>query len=388
MMHYDFDEIIQRSDTDCVKYDLRKIVFRDGDVLPMWVADMDFRTPDFIISALRKRLEHEILGYSFRSKGFSSAVVNWMKSRHQWEIRPDWISFSPGVVPAINMIVLAFSQPGDKIIVQPPVYFPFFSAIENNGRTRVDNPLKMINGRLCMDFEDLRSKSTEAKMIIISHPHNPGGSVWTVDELQQLAAICLENNVLMISDEIHSDLVYSPHKHIPLASLSEEIARHTITCNAPSKTFNMAGLATSYLIIPEKALLDRYNHMLNDELHLSGGNLPGTVALEAAYNKGSDWLSQLLGYLQGNIRLVMEFCKNYLPAIIPIIPESTYMVWLDCRNLGFTDEELNEFFIRKARLGLNEGRQFGPGGEGFMRMNIACPRSVVLEALQRLKHAI
>lgn len=386
--HYNFDEILQRDGTDCVKYDLRKVYFGADDVIPMWVADMDFRTPDFIIEAIRQRLDHEILGYSIRSRKFNSAIVDWMQSRHNWKINPSCISFSPGVVPAINMLVLAFTRPGDKIIVQPPVYFPFFAAIENNGRTKVENPLKLENGRLCMDFDDLKSKAAGARMILISHPHNPGGSVWKKNELDELAAICLEHNILMVSDEIHSDLIFPPFTHIPLASLSDEVARQTITCNAPSKTFNIAGLATSYLIIPDEEKLKRYNRMLNDELHLNMGNLPGTIALQAAYNHGAGWLDQLLIYLHKNINLVKDFCANYLPQIEPIIPESTYMIWLDCRKMGLEGDALKDFFIHKAKVGFNDGRVFGTGGEGFMRMNVACPVSIVEETLQRIKKAL
>lgn len=388
MKKYNFDEIISRENTDCVKYDLRKLYFGTDDVIPMWVADMDFRTPDFIIQAIKKRLEHEILGYSIRSGSFNRSVANWMKSHHNWRINPNWVSFSPGVVPALNMLVLAFTQPGDKIIVQPPVYFPFFSAVENNGRTKVENPLQLVNGRLCMDFDDLRIKAKDARMIIISHPHNPGGSVWTKEELTQLAEICLEHNILMVSDEIHSDLVFSPHIHIPLATLSDEIAQQTITCNAPSKTFNLAGLSTAYLIVPNKTLLERYNRMLNDELHLNMGNLPGAIALEAAYQHGADWLTQLLDYLKENIQTVEDFCKEHLPMITPVFPESTYMIWLDCRKMGLEGNELKDFFIKQAKVGFNDGRVFGQGGNGFMRMNIACPKVTVTEALTRIKAAV
>lgn len=384
---YIFDEVISRKGTDCVKYDLRKLYFGTEDVIPMWVADMDFRTPDFIIEAIRRRLDHEILGYSIRSEEYSSAISNWMLVRHNWQINPAWISFSPGVVPALNMLVLAFTEPGDKIIVQPPVYFPFFAAIENNGRKKVENPLRLIEGRLSMDFDDLRKKAQGAKMILISHPHNPGGSVWTKEELTSLADICLENNVLMISDEIHSDLIFSPHKHIPLASLSKKVSNQTITCNAPSKTFNLAGLSTSYLIIPDKAKLNVYNSILNDKLHLNMGNIAGSVALQAAYNFGADWLKQLLEYVAKNVELVCDFCNEYLPQITPIIPESTYLIWLDCRKTGMKGDDLKDFFIKKARVGFNDGKLFGTGGEGFMRINVACPRSVVLEALQRIKNA-
>jgi cysteine-S-conjugate beta-lyase len=386
--NYNFDEIIPRADTDCVKYDLRKAFFGTEDVIPMWVADMDFRTPDFIIEALKERLEHEILGYSIRPERFNEAIISWMKLQHNWDVRKSWISFSPGVVPALNMLVLAFTKPGDKIILQPPVYFPFFMAIENNGRVKVENPLKLINGRLCLDFDDLREKAKGASMILISHPQNPGGSVWTEDELRQLAEICLENDVLIVSDEIHSDLVFAPHRHIPLASLSKEIARQTITCNAPSKTFNIAGLATSYLIMPNREHYQRYNRILNDELHLNMGNLPGTVALIAAYENGKAWLEQLLNYVAGNIRLVESFCKENLPQIIPVTPESTYMIWLDCRKLGLEGDALKDFFITEAKVGFNDGRVFGAGGEGFMRMNVACPRSTVNEALERMKQAV
>jgi cysteine-S-conjugate beta-lyase len=386
--NYNFDEIIPRAGTDCVKYDLRKVFFGTEDVIPMWVADMDFRTPDFIIEALKERLEHEILGYSIRPERFNEAIISWMKLQHNWDVRKSWISYSPGVVPAINMLVLAFTKPGDRIIVQPPVYFPFFMAIENNGRVKLENPLKMINGRLCMDFDDLREKAKDASMMLISHPQNPGGSVWSEDELRQLADICLENDVLMVSDEIHSDLVFAPQRHIPLASLSKEIARKTITCNAPSKTFNIAGLATSYLIIPNRDYYRRYNRILNDELHLNMGNLMGTVALIAAYENGKAWLGQLLTYVTGNISLVESFCKEHLPQIIPVKPESTYMIWLDCRSLGMEGDALKDFLIGQAKVGFNDGRVFGTGGEGFMRMNVACPRSTVKNALERIKRAV
>ncbi len=388
MKKYNFDEIINREQTNCVKFDLRKMFFGTEDVIPMWVADMDFRTPDFVVDAIKERLGHEILGYSIRGDGFNDAIIGWMKKRHNWTVDDKWISFSPGVVPALNMLVLAFTKPGDKIIVQPPVYFPFFMAIENNGRQKVENPLKLENGRLCMDFQDLKTKAKGAKMIFISHPHNPGGSVWKKEELAQLAEICIENNVLMVSDEIHSDLLLEGRQHVPLASLSDEIAMQTITCNAPSKTFNLAGLATSYLIIPNKILMERYNKMLNDELHINMGNLFGPIALKAAYQHGEEWLGQLLKYVWGNIQFVDDFLKQHIPQIKAIIPESTYMIWLDCRELGFTGKELKDFFINKARVGFNDGRVFGNGGEGFMRMNVACPREVVEKAMRQIGEAV
>lgn len=388
MKKYNFDEIVPRENTDCVKYDVRKEFFGTEDVTPMWVADMDFRTPEFIIEAIRQRLHHEILGYSIRGKSFNEAIVNWMKKRHNWEVQKEWISFSPGVVPAVNMLVLALTQPGDKIIVQPPVYFPFFYAIENNGRIKVENPLKLSNGRLNMDFDDLRKKAPGAKMMIISHPHNPGGSVWTKDELQQMAEICLENDILIVSDEIHSDLVFKGFKHIPLASLSDEIAQKTITTNAPSKTFNLAGLSTSYLIIPNETLRKTYNNMLNDQLHLSMGNLFGSIALQAAYENGDEWLGQMLGYVWDNVKFVDDFLKANVPQIKAVVPESTYMIWLDCRELGLKGDNLKNFFIKDAKAGFNDGRVFGTGGEGFMRINVACPRAVVEKVLLLVQAAV
>jgi cystathionine beta-lyase len=388
MKQYNFDEIITRENTDCVKYDIRKLFFGKEDVLPMWVADMDFRTPDFIIDAVKNRLEHEILGYTFRGKGFNQAIIHWMEKRHGWKIKKDWISFSPGVVPAVNMLVLALTNPGDMIIVQPPVYFPFFSAIQNNNRIKVENPLKLENGRLNMDLDDLALKAKDAKMLIISHPHNPGGSVWTREELNRMGEICVENDVIIISDEIHSDLIFPEYEHIPLASLSDEIAQQTITCNAPSKTFNLAGLATSFLIIPNTDYLEKYNAMLNDKLHVNMGNLFGNVALTAAYHHGDVWLKQLLNYVWKNVEYVAEFCEQHLPQIKVIKPESTYMIWLDCRELGFEGDDLKNLFINKAKLGLNDGRQFGTGGEGFMRMNVACPKSTVKKAMEQLREAV
>ncbi len=387
MKIYNFDEAVVRENTDCVKYDLRKAFFGAEKVIPMWVADMDFKTPDFVLEAIKNRLNHEILGYSIRSGDFNEAIVNWMQKRHGWTINPEWISFSPGVVPAINMLVLAMTKPGDKIIVQPPVYFPFFYAIQNNNRQLIENPLRLNNGRLCMDFDDLREKAAGAKMIIISHPHNPGGSVWTKEELTQLAKIAVENDLLVVSDEIHSDLVFPWRQHVPLATLSDETAQRTITCNAPSKTFNLAGLSTSYLIIPNPNLRSAYNHILNDELHLNMGNLFGGIALKAAYKYGDEWLSQLLGYVWKNVEFVTSFCEKFMPQIKVVKPESTYMLWLDCRETGLPANELKDFFIGKAGVGMNEGIQFGTGGEGFMRMNVACPTSTVENAMNQIKKA-
>ncbi|MBI9037332.1 MAG: PatB family C-S lyase [Bacteroidales bacterium] len=387
-MRYNFDKIIERENTNCVKYDLRKQIFGTTDLIPMWVADMDYETPDVIMDAIKKRLEHPILGYSFRPESFYKSIIDWMEIRHQWDVKKEWISFSPGVVPALNMIVLGLSEPLDKIIVQPPVYFPFFTAIENHGRKLINNPLIIKNSRLSIDFNDLNAKiKNGAKMLFLCNPHNPGGSVWKREELLKIADLCLKNNVVVVSDEIHSDLIFSPHKHIPFASLSKEIADITVTCMAPSKTFNIAGLSTSFLVISNQELLKKYNKTL-DNIHVGQGNIFGAIALETAYNQGSKWLDELLDYLKKNIDFVEDFLKNNIPEIKICRPEATYMIWLDCSDLNMDDKILKRFFIKETKIGLNDGSVFGIGGEGFQRMNIACPLSVIEQALFRLKNAL
>ncbi|MFO7829305.1 MAG: PatB family C-S lyase [Bacteroidales bacterium] len=386
-MKYNFDEIIDRDNTASVKFDLREKIFGKDDVMPVWVADMDFKTPDFIIDALKKRLEHPILGYSFRPDAYYQSIINWVKRRHSWEIDKDWISFSPGIVPAINMAIMAYTQPGDKIIVQPPVYHPFFSAIKNNERTQVENPLVLKNGRYHINFEDLKTKLKDAKMILLSNPHNPGGSVWTKDELRQLGKMCVENDVLIMADEIHADLVFKPHKFIPVASISPEIEKNTVTFIAPSKTFNIAGLATSSVIASNIELKEKYDAVL-DTIHIGMGNIFGTIASEAAYNHGDEWLGQLLEYLSQNIEFVGDYISKNIPEIKMIKPEGTYLIWLDCSALNLNGKDLKDFMINDASLGMNDGRMFGTGGDQFMRMNIACPRKIIEKALNNLEKAV
>jgi len=387
-MHYNFDEIIDRKNTSSVKFDFRDKLFKKEDVVPMWVADMDFKTPPFIIDALRRRLEHEILGYTYISPSVFESIASWNYLRHNWPTRPEWISFSPGIVPAVNLLVLAFTQPGDKVIVQPPVYFPFFGAVENHGRELVYNPLIYHNGKYEMDFSDLESKMDgKTRMLILCSPHNPTGNVWSPDVLRKIGEMCLAHDVLLVSDEIHSDLVYRGNRHIPAAAVSKEIAANTITCMAPSKTFNLAGLSTSYLVIPDEKLKIIYEKKL-DQIHVGAGNIFGFVAMEAAYTHGSDWLNQLMEYLGGNVLLLSEFTRKHIPQIRVINPEATYMVWLDCTGLNMTPAELNGFMINKAGLGLSDGPLFGKQGEGFQRINIGCPRSVLHEALLKLQAAI
>lgn len=385
---WNFDEVINRENSSCIKYDLRKEVFGRADVIPLWVADMDFRTPSFITEALAARLEHEILGYSYRPDAYFSSLTGWIEARHGWRVRREWIEFSPGVVPALNMCTLAYTNPGDEIIIQPPVYTPFHAAVNDHGRKLVYNPLLETEKGWVMDFEGLRRLITpSARMLILSNPHNPVGRAWTREELNALADICHEKRVIILSDEIHSDLILPGSRHIPLASVSEKAAAITVTCMAPSKTFNLAGLSTSSMIIPDPFLMEKYRRTLVG-LHLHLGNIFGNVASEAAYTHGHRWLDELMLYVEGNVNLVVDFCLEHLPQIKPVRPEATYMIWLDCRAMGIDGAGLQKFFVEKAGVGLNEGSRFGPGGEGFMRMNLACPRSVLEKALIQIESAI
>ena len=387
-MIYNFDEAPGRENTNCLKWDKRGEVFGRADVIPMWIADMDFSTPPFIIEALRERLNHEILGYSFRPDSYFDAFISWVYALHGWEIRKGWIEFCPGVVPALNMCTLAYTSPGDEIIIQPPVYPPFYGAVNDHGRKLVFNPLLETDKGWMMDFEGLRRAITSrSRMLILSNPHNPVGRAWTREELSELAEICHEKGIIILSDEIHSDLTLPGVKHVPLASLSEKAASVTVTCMAPSKTFNLAGLSTASMIITDTGLMEKYRQTLVG-LHMHLGNIFGNIASEAAYTHGRDWLAQMMGYVEGNVNLVMDFCRERLPRIRPVLPEATYMIWLDCRAMGMGGDELNRFFVEKAGVGMNEGSRFGPGGEGFMRMNLACPRATVKKALEQIETAI
>jgi cysteine-S-conjugate beta-lyase len=387
-MIYNFDEIIERRNTDSVKYDLLGKLFGRQDLLPFWVADMDFRTPPFITEAIGNKLRHGIFGYPVISDTFYQSIIRWLFSRHDWAISSDWIVFSPGVVPALNLAIMAYTKPGDKIIIQPPVYFPFFSAIQNNKRELILNPLRENQGRYLIDLEDLERKARDgAKMLIFSHPHNPVGRAWSREELEEIAGICKKHGVLILSDEIHSDLMLHEKKHIPLASLNSETAAITVTFMAPSKTFNLAGLASAFLIISNPSLKKSYAEVL-ERVHIGMGNTFGIAALEAAYMDGEDWLNQLLTYLAGNLNFLLYYLQHNLPMITPVIPEATYLVWLDFRKTGLNQEGIKNFLVQKAGLALNSGDSFGEGGEGFMRMNIACPRAFLEKGLNQLQKAM
>ena len=387
MSKYNFDEIIPRKGTNCIKYDATKQIFKSSDILPLWVADTDFRTPDFITEAIKKRADHEIFGYTFKPDSYFNSVTAWMQKRHNWPIKKEWISFSPGVVAGITLSIEAFSDPGDGVIVQPPVYFPFFSCVKGSGREMVQNPLKIENGRYTFDFEDLKKKiNKHTRLLLLCNPQNPGGMAWKNKELKELSRICIENNIIIISDEIHSDLVYKENRHIPMAMVSEETAKNSVVLMAPSKTFNVAGLATSVVIIPDKEKFDLYEKKLNTG-HLGMGNIFGSVALEAAYTNGEEWLEELLEYLWDNYLYLDKFFKKYLPKVKVMKPEATYLIWLDFREYGMNDKELSKFIVRKAKVGLNNGARFGAEGDGWMRLNIGCPRKILAEGLERLADA-
>lgn len=380
---YDFDKIVNRESTANYKYDLRNRFFGKDDVIPLWVADMDFETPIFIRDAIIKRAKHPIYGYSFREESYYKSIVDWVKIRHNWTIDAEWIVYSPGVVPALNLATVQLTNEGDSIIVQPPVYFPFFSAVTDNKRIQLSNQLVLKNGRYHIDFEDFEEKAQKAKMCFLSSPHNPVGRVWTKDELLRLGEICVRNNVIIISDEVHNDLILPGNKHIPMASLSGEISDITVTCIAPSKTFNLAGLSTSSVIISNKDLRDKFEDILN-RFHLSFGNLFGAIASEAGYTYGAQWVDELNEYLNTNYQDVEQALLSSGSKIKLIAPEATYLAWLDFRDTGYNDDQIKDILINSAGLGLSDGPTFGEGGQGFQRMNLATPNSLIKQAIGRL----
>ena len=387
-MQYNFDEIIDRTNTGSVKYDYTEKVFGTNDVLPMWVADMDFKTPDFVVEAVKKRAEHEIYGYPVKPDSFYNSVKKWLAERHDWDISTEWLSFSPGVVPGIATSVLAVTQPGDKIIIQSPVYFPFYEVVEGTGREYVVNELKLDNGKYYIDFPALEEAITpDVKAILFCSPHNPVGRVWTEEELKELGRITKKYDITIISDDIHADFIYPPNKHIPIASINDDLAERTITTITPSKTFNIAGLSTSVVVIPNMEKRNAYNEQLKT-LHLGMGNIFGIAALEAAYTNGAPWLDELMHYLSGNLEWMNQYFESNLPELKIIQPEATYLAWIDFSALGLGDEELKQFVTNEAKIALNPGIMFGKGGEGFMRLNFACPREILKKGVYRLENAV
>ena len=387
-MKYNFDEIIDRHGTDAIKIERCKALFGTEDVIPLWVADMDFRTPDFILNSITKRLEHPILGYTSPSDKYFESVMSWIDYLHGWKIKRDWLGFLPGIVPGIAFAINAFSEEGDEVIIQPPVYPPFITIPRKNNRQLIYNPLKEINGKFEMDIEDFERKITDkTKLFILCNPQNPGGRAWDKKTLTRVAEICHKHNILVVSDEIHSDIALPGYSHTPFATVSEVAEQNSLTFMAPSKTFNMASLISSSYIIPNPEIRNKFADFLSG-CELSNGNIFAFVAGQAAYENGAEWRSEMIEYIQGNIDYVVDFLKNHVPQIKPMVPEASFLIWLDCTDMGLPSNELQDFMVNKAGLGMNKGTMFGPGGEEHLWLNIACPRSVVVKAVGRLKKAM
>ena len=390
---YDFDQVIDRTKSNSAKWDKKVLEkgFGDPDLLPLWVADMDFKAPQPIIDKLVQTAEYGIFGYSILPPSFFESVLSWFKRRYGWDIDKKWLSQTPGVIPALDVAVNAFCNSGDKVIVQNPVYYPFYPVIENNGCRILLNPLKLSNNQYTMDFEDLEKKVKDprAKMIILCNPHNPIGRVWTKEELEQLGEICIKNEILIISDDVHCDLIFPGYKYTSFATINDEFVQNSITCTSTSKTFNLAGLKISNIVIPNQKLRQTFKNT-QANLGVGGPNLFAVAAMEVAYSHETceNWLDDLLQYLKGNLNFLKDFIKEKLPQIKVIETEGTYLVWLDFRELGLEPKELEKFMRGKAKVALDEGYIFGQGGEGFERINIACPKSILEEALNRITEAI
>ena len=383
-----FDKIIDRTGTESLKWVYPRKVLKVDNAIPMWVADMDFEAPPAVVEAIRRRAAHGIYGYPLIPPSFWQAAIDWLKRRHGWNVRKDWMAKSPGIVPALNYCVRAFTEPADGVIIQTPVYFPFYHAVENNGRRLIRNPLRFDGRRYTMDLDDLERKIDQGgRLLILCSPHNPVGRVWTREELEGLGRIAVERDLLVISDEIHHDLVYSGHRQHIFAALSPELAIRTLTCIAPSKTFNIPGLSTAVAIASNPKLLEAFK----DETERAGfelGQVFGIVGFEAAYAHGGDWLDALLPYLEANVELMEKFLEERVPGIHLVRPEGTYLALLDCRGLGLEPAVLNEFFLKKAGVYFSDGMMFGPELAGFVRVNFGCPRSLLEEALERIERAV
>lgn len=385
-MKYNFDEIIPRKNSDCLKYDKLQEMFGTDDALSMWIADMDFRTPPFVIEALRRRLDHEVLGYTFCSPQWKPAIQNWVSRHYGWDVKEEEIGFVGGIVPAISFAVQCFTAPNDKILIQPPVYHPYHHVVKDLGRTLVYNPLRLVNGQFEIDFEDLERKIAGCKLFLLCNPHNPGGRVWNADELVRIADICAKNDVIVISDEIHCDMALTGYKHTVFATVSEAAAQNSVTLMAASKTFNIAGLKSSYHIIQNEALRKQYSEYLTRS-ELDTAHLFATTAVAVAYNEGDEWLAQMLQYVEENIAFLDKYLKKNMPKISFIRPQASYLVFLDARELGMPQERLVEFFLKEAKVAMNDGTMFGQEGAGFMRMNLGCPRATLQQALEQIKAA-
>ena len=377
-----FDEMIPRRDTNSVKWDSAA----DAEVLPMWVADMDFRTAPAITEALRQRVEHGIFGYTRVPDAYYEAVVNWFARRHGWQMQQEWILYTISVVPALSATIKALTEPGDKVLMQTPVYNCFFSAIRNNGCEIADNRLIYENNTYRIDFDDLERKASDdkVKLMLLCNPHNPAGRVWTREELTRIGEICLRHGVTVVSDEIHCEFAYPGHTYTPFASISDDFLHRSVTCVSPSKAFNIAGLQIANIVCADEAVRQRINEVIN-LYEINNVNPFGVIATIAAYNEGESWLLQLLDYLRGNYECMRDYCAKYLPDFPIAELEGTYLAWMDCRKLRLSSKELEERLLQEVKLWLNAGTMYGDAGEGFMRWNLACPRARMLEGLERFR---
>ena len=387
-MKFNFDKIIDRTNNFSAKWSEMNKNFGTNNLLPMWVADMDFLTAPCVMEALKDRLEQGIFGYTTRPSSYNESIVNWLDNRFSWKINQEWLMFSPAVITSISLLIQNLTQKNDKIMIQEPVYSPFHSIVESNERNLVISPLvKLDDGSYVMDYEDIEAKIKDVKVFILCNPHNPVGRVWTREELTRLGEICLKHNVLVISDEIHSDIILKNHKHTPFASISKEFSENTITCMAPTKTFNLAGLQSSFLVISNP-----YYYEVMDKafsiLDIKRNNAFSLIATEAAYNYGEDWLYELIKYIEDNVDFAIDYIKNHIPQLKVKKPEGTYLLWVDFSNLNVDKEDLKNALINKGRIALSDGSSFGIGGDGYYRINLACPRSMVLEGLKRIEFAI
>lgn len=386
---YNFDEIIDRSGSGDLKHEALLPRWGRNDLLPLWVADMDFATPDFVVDALKERLNHPIFGYTVDPSDYRPAIIDWIRSHYNWDVKPEWLSFIPGIVKGIGLVINVFTKPDEKVIIQPPVYHPFRLTPEGNRREVVFNPLRRReDGYYDMDFDNLEKVCDDkCRVLVLCNPHNPAGLCWSVDTLKRLADFCYEHHIIVISDEIHSDMALFGNRHVPFASVSEHAADISITFGAPTKTFNMAGIVSSYSIVPNGDLRERFYGWLKAN-ELDEPTLFAPIATIAAFRKGEEWRKQMLAYVEENVNFVENYCKEHIPGIRPLRPQASFLVWLDCNGLGLNHEQLLDLFIDKAHLALNDGEMFGPGGEGFMRLNIGTPRAVLRQALDQLAEAV
>lgn len=387
-MRYDFDQMIERRNTGASKWDSVKTLFGSDDVLPLWIADMDFPSPAPVVEAIVKRAQHPVYGYTRVPAGLIDAVIQRLDRKFGWKVDPSWIIFTPDVVSAVNAAVRAFTAPGGKVIVQSPAYPPFWSSVTNSRALSVANELKLVGGRYEIDFDALERDFSDpaVQSMILCSPHNPVGRVWSPEELTRIGELASKAKVPVISDEIHGELVYKGHRHHPFASLSEDFLMNSVTCMAPSKTFNLAGLHAAFAIIPNESLRAKFNEA---RVGIMGGvGLFGHIAMEAAFRYGDEWLEQAMDYIEANRDFAVRYFAENIPAIVPVKPEGTYLMWLDCRKLGLGPAELRSFFNTKAKVGLNDGPSFGVGGQGFQRLNLGCPRAILEEALKRIEGAV